>query len=80
MRVNPAPDRLGAGAVLGEGLEEDASGAAPSLDEEGLRRIIAALVREELQGALGEQIGRNLRKLIRREVRAALDQESPDRR
>jgi hypothetical protein len=42
------------------------------LDEETLRRIIAEVVREELQGELGERITRNLRKLVRREIRLVL--------
>jgi hypothetical protein len=42
------------------------------LDEEALRRIIAEVVREELQGALGERITRNVRKLVRREIRLVL--------
>ena len=41
---------------------------APILDEESLRAVINAIVREELQGELGDRIGRNLRKLIRREL------------
>jgi hypothetical protein len=31
-------------------------------------------VREELQGELGERIGRNLRKLIRREIAQMLEE------
>jgi hypothetical protein len=42
------------------------------LDEETLRRIVAEVVREELQGALGERITRNVRKLVRREIRLVL--------
>jgi hypothetical protein len=42
------------------------------LDEETLRRIVADVVREELQGALGERITRNVRKLVRREIRLVL--------
>jgi hypothetical protein len=40
--------------------------------EEVLRRIVAEAVREELQGALGERITRNVRKLVRREIRLVL--------
>lgn len=46
--------------------------AALSLDEGQLRQIVSAMLREELQGALGTRITRNLRKLIRREVQRAL--------
>jgi hypothetical protein len=37
-----------------------------------LRRIVAEAVREELQGVLGERITRNVRKLVRREIRLVL--------
>jgi hypothetical protein len=58
------------GDVLAEGIGEAAPRAlpAPALDEAALREMINAIVREELQGELGERIGRNLRKLIRREI------------
>lgn len=42
------------------------------LDEEALRDMIAAVIREELQGALGERITSNVRRLVRREVQRAL--------
>ena len=42
------------------------------LDEEALRELISDIVREELQGALGERITRNVRKLVRREIHRAL--------
>ena len=42
------------------------------LDENALRDIIRETVREELQGALGERITRNVRKLIRSEIHRAL--------
>lgn len=42
------------------------------LDEETLRDIIAEVVREELQGVLGQRITRNVRKMVRREIRLAL--------
>jgi len=50
--------------VLGEG---DAI-----LDEESLRELVADIVRQELQGVLGERITRNVRKLVRREIHRAL--------
>jgi hypothetical protein len=57
------------GEVLSEGLDGAMrSQAAPILDEEALRGVINAIVREELQGELGDRISRNLRKLIRREL------------
>ncbi len=42
------------------------------LDEEALRDLVADIVRQELQGALGERITRNVRKLVRREIHRAL--------
>ncbi|MBK5946705.1 hypothetical protein CCR83_09730 [Rhodobacter veldkampii DSM 11550] len=41
-------------------------------DEEALRALIADVVRQELQGMLGERITRNVRKLVRREIQRAL--------
>ena len=38
------------------------------LDDAALRTLVAEIVREELQGALGERITRNVRKLVRREI------------
>ena len=45
------------------------------LDEEGLRDIVREMIRQELQGVLGERITRNVRKLVRREIQRALDAE-----
>ncbi|MEP4247387.1 hypothetical protein [Tateyamaria sp.] len=42
------------------------------LDEETLRELVSEIVREELQGALGERITRNVRKLVRREIHRAM--------
>jgi cell pole-organizing protein PopZ len=42
------------------------------LDEDTLRELVADIVRQELQGALGERITRNVRKLVRREIQRAL--------
>lgn len=55
-------------------IAEEAIGAAvvDVLDEEDLRPIVASLIREELQGELGERITRNVRKLVRREILRAL--------
>ncbi|PIE13199.1 MAG: hypothetical protein CSA70_06415 [Rhodobacterales bacterium] len=45
---------------------------AAFLDEEALREMVTDIVRQELQGALGERITRNVRKLVRREIHRAL--------
>lgn len=42
------------------------------LDEDALRDLVSDIVRQELQGALGERITRNVRKLVRREIHRAL--------
>lgn len=42
------------------------------LDEEALREMVSDIVRQELQGSLGERITRNVRKLVRREIHRAL--------
>ncbi|UMA63481.1 hypothetical protein LVO79_10475 [Roseivivax marinus] len=41
-------------------------------DDVDLRALVADIVREELQGVLGERITRNVRKLVRREIQRAL--------
>ncbi len=48
---------------------------AAGLDEEALRALVSQIVREELQGVLGERITRNVRKLVRREIYRALSSE-----
>jgi hypothetical protein len=52
--------------------EEDQETEAPFLDEDVLRELIRDILREELQGALGERITRNVRKLVRAEIARAL--------
>ena len=43
------------------------------IDEETLRILVADIVRQELQGALGERITRNVRKLVRGEIARAFE-------
>lgn len=43
-----------------------------TIDEAALREMVVDIVREELQGALGERITRNVRRLVRREIHRAL--------
>lgn len=57
---------------LGEGPFSFPDDDAGFVDEATLREIIAEVVREELQGELGQRITRNVRKLVRREIRIAL--------
>lgn len=57
-----------AAAVFPEaGLPEDDLAALP-VDEAMLREIVRDVLREELQGPLGERITRNIRKLVRAEI------------
>jgi hypothetical protein len=46
--------------------------AALEIDEDMLRQMVIDIVRQELQGALGERITRNVRKLVRREIHRML--------
>jgi hypothetical protein len=55
--------------------DDDESSAYPALtelDEGTLREIVRDIIREELQGALGESITRNVRKLVRAEINRAM--------
>jgi hypothetical protein len=45
---------------------------AAQIDQASLQPLVAALIREELQGELGERITRNVRKLVRQEIQRAL--------
>lgn len=61
-----------------EPVAETASEGIPALredgtfDEEALRGIVTAVVREELQGQFGERITRGIRRMVRREIEKAL--------
>ncbi|AMY70686.1 hypothetical protein [Frigidibacter mobilis] len=52
------------------GLFGDAEDAV--LDEAALRALVSEIIRQELQGTLGERITRSVRKLVRREIQRAL--------
>lgn len=52
-------------------LPEDVSPVV-DLDEETLRELIRDVLREELQGPMGERITRNIRKLVRAELARAI--------
>ena len=81
MRVDLPQAGVHAGEILADGLDEvrPRSAPAPIFDEAALRDMINAIVRDELQGELGERINRNLRKLIRREIGQLLDEASTRR-
>lgn len=44
----------------------------PAFDEAAMRELVRDIIREELQGTLGERITRNVRKLVRAEIARAL--------
>lgn len=45
---------------------------APFQDEVALRALVSEIIREELQGELGNRITRNVRKLVRQEIETAM--------
>ncbi len=61
-----------ADAPLGDSARDFLAASDEFLDEDALRDLVADIVRQELQGALGERITRNVRKLVRREIHRAL--------
>ncbi|MDJ0626868.1 MAG: hypothetical protein QNJ44_01305 [Rhodobacter sp.] len=79
-----APEDAGArheAASFEEAAEEGDDASEPAfdlyaeealMDEEALREMVSNLVRQELQGVLGERITRNVRRLVRREIQRAL--------
>lgn len=62
----------------GEASLWDDDRADTVIDEEALRDMVSEIVRQELQGALGERITRNVRKLVRREIHRALSSHELD--
>lgn len=69
--IEAAEDRVAeATAAAAPGIF--APDAADDFDEEALREVVRDIIREELQGALGERITRNVRKLVRAEINRAL--------
>ncbi len=83
----PEPEDLESKATFIRDPEVTAAAAAvlaaepaeiPAQDEAALRELIAQVVREELQGVLGERITRNVRKMVRREIYRALAEYKPD--
>ncbi|MCZ0811817.1 MAG: hypothetical protein ACQEVT_00995 [Pseudomonadota bacterium] len=83
---DPAPEvaaQPGHDAMHQQGDEEDDSefwdnADEAVLDEDALRDMVSEIVRQELQGALGERITRNVRKLVRREIHRALTSQEFD--
>jgi len=59
-------------ASLDDAAPHDASLDDAAPDEAHLRDLVRDIIREELQGSLGERITRNVRKLVRAEINRAL--------
>jgi hypothetical protein len=54
-------------------LKLGAKAAVPPQENPELRELVRAIIREELQGDLGDRITRNVRKMVRREIGRALN-------
>ena len=65
--MNPASD---ATQISADAVDFDAD--SEFLNEDLLREIVRDMIREELQGTLGERITRNVRKLVRAEINRSL--------
>ena len=70
--AEPEPVVTAAATAEAEDAPVDLAADETVLDEDSLRELVADIVRQELQGALGERITRNVRKLVRREIHRAL--------
>lgn len=73
----PAPPPVLQTPVAQAPIAQDPAPALPQsalADEAFLREIVGDVLRQELQGELGERITRNMRKLVRREIHRALSQ------
>lgn len=66
--AGPSPEASQARAAAADTGPEEAM----LLDEDALRDLVTDIVRQELQGRLGERITLNVRKLVRREINRAL--------
>jgi hypothetical protein len=69
--VSAPQEELTAQRMPTEILDADGTPLAV-LDEAALQEIVRLMIREELQGDLGERITRNVRKLVRAEINRAL--------
>lgn len=67
-----APSETAETEIAEAAIAATVTDAFVDLDEDTLRPLVANLIREELQGELGERITRNVRKLVRREILRAL--------
>ena len=61
-----------------ENLEAYLEGEPAVIDEDMLRDMVMQIVREELQGKMGERITRNVRKMVRREIHRVVSSQEFD--
>ena len=62
-------------SISEEPMDDDLAafiGSGSVMDEDAIRALVIEIVRQELQGTLGERITRNVRKLVRREIARAI--------
>ncbi|MCB2117523.1 MAG: hypothetical protein KDE00_14835 [Rhodobacteraceae bacterium] len=71
--ISPAIPGADAGAEEDTDASLFAAGDETVIDMDMLRDLVAEIIRQELQGNLGERITRNVRMLVRREVNRALE-------
>lgn len=70
--AEPGSDEMALAIQAEEAEGTDLEPGYAMVDEDVLHEIVRDLIREELQGALGERITRNVRKLVRAEINRAL--------
>lgn len=64
---------------VAEGPDDTDTGTDEAvIDEDALRDMVARMVREELQGSVGERITHNVRRMVRREIARALSLQEID--
>lgn len=85
--IDPAAALLGASEVKADKTEIPATqdetlqaylDEGSSINEDALRKLVLEIVRQELQGKLGERITRNVRKLVRREIMRVMNSQDVD--
>lgn len=74
----PGTDAATTDAAAEEDVQLFAADDDTVIDMDMLRDLVAEVIREELQGPLGERITRNVRKLVRQEIARALEAQKFD--
>lgn len=73
---SPEDDGLPIPDDLDENIAAYLAAGGGKIDQDALRAMVVDVVRQELQGEMGERITRNVRKLVRREINNALSSKS----